>query len=45
VTPAPPELYLAIALLLKNNLIVLGDVLPYVSLFIAVYAFTKCYHF
>lgn len=29
--PAPKELFLAIAILLKNNIILLGDILPHVS--------------
>lgn len=28
---APKELYLSIAILLKNNLLLLGDLIPYVS--------------
>lgn len=30
-TAAPKELYLSIAILLKNNLLLLGDLIPYVS--------------
>lgn len=30
-TPAPKELFLAIAILLKNNIVLLGDILPHLS--------------